>query len=132
MNLPMSLHRALLVGVSASAVYPLVAIGIAMAVGPSFSNGGLGGYLVAVIFALGSIGVPIVLWLRFEYRGPIVLMSTIVVFLTFIMPLIAPMSGESPAFTLVIYWAPLYLIFYTILVGGEYLYRHQERFHDSL
>ena len=129
---PMSLRRALLIGVVASAVYPLVAIGFARAVGPPFSGGGLIGYLTSTIFTLGSIGVPIVLWLRFEYRVPVALMALMVVFLTFVMPLIAPDRGDSPAFILVIFWAPFYLITYATATVGEYLYRRWRTSHGSV
>jgi hypothetical protein len=120
---PMSLRRALLIGLAASAVYPLVAVAFARAVGPSFSDGGLVGYFTFVIFTLGSIGVPAVLWLRFEYRGPVALMALMVVLLTFVVPLLAPRSGDAPAFALAIYWAPYYLVLYALMAGGEYLYR---------
>ena len=76
-------------------------------------------------FTSGSIGVPIVLWLRFGCYGPVVLMSVIVLLLTFVMPLAAPRRGDSPAFVLVIYWAPFYLVFYTVIAGVEYLYQHR-------
>lgn len=111
----------MLMGILASVIYIPVAAGFALAVGPSFSVGGsLGIYLIMVGFTFGSIGVPIVLWLRFGYRGPVALMSVIVLLLTFAMPLAAPGNGDSPAFALVIYWAPFYLVFYAVIVGIEY------------
>ena len=122
---PTSWSEALFAGVVASAIYPLVAIGFALAVGQglSFSGSFLSGYLISVGFTLGTVGVPVVLWLRFGYRGPIALMSLVLVLLTFVAPLVAPRRGDAPAFVLVIYWAPFYLVLYALVGGVEHLYR---------
>lgn len=122
---PTSWNEALFVGIVASAVYPLVAIGFALAVGQglSFSGSFLSGYLISVVFTLGTVGVPVVLWLRFGYRGPIALMSVVVVLLTFVAPLVAPERGDAPAFALVIYWAPFFLVSYGVVAGAEFFYR---------
>ena len=117
------LSRALLAGVLASFVYPTVAIAFAVAVGSNFSSGGPGSYPIFVLVALGTIGVPVVLWLRFGYRGPVAVMSVIVVFLTFVAPLVAPGSGDAPAFALVLYRAPFYLVLYGVVTAGERFYR---------
>ena len=122
---PTSWREALLVGAVASAVYPLVAIGFALAVGQDlrFSGGFLTGYPTTVGFTLGTVGLPVVLWLRFGYRGPIALMSLVLVFLTFVAPLVAPGRGDAPAFALAIYWAPFYLVLYGVSAGVEFCYR---------
>ena len=133
MSPPVPLGRALLIGILVSVIYIPVAVGFALIVGPGFSGSGPPGSLLIMMgFAFGSIGVPIVLWLRFEYYGPVALMSVIVLLLTFAMPLVAPGSGDSPAFALVIYWAPFYLVFYVVIVGIEYLYQHRSSLYNLL
>ncbi|ELZ21078.1 hypothetical protein C475_19008 [Halosimplex carlsbadense 2-9-1] len=39
------------------------------------------------------------------------------------LPFLGSDGGDAPAFALVLFWAPLYLVTYALLTGGEYWLR---------
>ncbi|MRW96426.1 hypothetical protein GJR99_07545 [Haloferax sp. MBLA0078] len=42
------------------------------------------------------------------------------------MPILGAEGGDAPAFALVLFWAPFYLLVYALLAGGEYWLRRRE------
>jgi hypothetical protein len=80
---------------------------------------------LATLFAFGTIGIPILLWVRYGIRGPSILMVFILLFWHVVihLPLMGSEGGDAPAFALVLFWAPLYLIVYGLLAGGVYWLR---------
>ena len=82
---------------------------------------------ISVLFACGTIGIPIMLWMRYQIRGPAILMVCILLFWHVIidLPVLGSDGGDVPAFALVLFWAPFYLISYGLLAAGEYWLREQ-------
>ncbi|GAA0260682.1 hypothetical protein ACFFQF_23655 [Haladaptatus pallidirubidus] len=80
---------------------------------------------LATLFAFGTIGIPILLWMRYDIRGPSILMALILLLwhVAIHLPIIGSEGGDAPAFALVLFWAPIYLIAYGLLAGGEYWLR---------
>ncbi len=77
------------------------------------------------LFAFGTVGVPVLLWLRYEIRGPSVLLALILLFwhvLVYVPP-IGSGEGDSPGFTFVFLFVPAYLVAYGLLAGAEYWLR---------
>ena len=118
--------RALLSAGLASIAYASIVIGYSsqsptiQITGSIWSSLGL-----AVIFAFGTIGVPILLWARYQIRGPPIVMVLILLFWHVLihLPVLGSDGGDAPAFALVLFWAPLYLVAYGLLAGGEYWLR---------
>lgn len=48
------------------------------------------------------------------------------------LPVIGSDGGDAPAFALVLFWAPFYLIAYGLLAGGEYWLRGRNAFVSTL
>lgn len=121
--------RAILSGGLASVVYAGIVLAystrspVIQLTGSLWSSFGL-----ATLFALGTIGVPILLWVRYDIRGPSILMAAILLFWHVVihLPIIGSEGGDAPAFALVLFWAPLYLIAYGLLGGGEYWLRGRD------
>ena len=80
---------------------------------------------LAVVFAFGTIGVPILLWIRYRIKGPSVVMALVLLFWHVLihLPVLGSDGGDVPAFALVLFWAPFYLVAYGLLAGGEYWLR---------
>ncbi|QLH83915.1 hypothetical protein [Halosimplex pelagicum] len=80
---------------------------------------------LAALFAFGTIGVPILLWIRYQIRGPSIVMALVLLFWHVLihLPVLGSDGGDAPAFALVLFWAPLYLVAYGLLAGGEYWLR---------
>ncbi|WEL28018.1 hypothetical protein [Haloferax volcanii] len=83
---------------------------------------------IGLLFAFGTIGVPIVLWIRYRIRGPAILMGFVLLFwhVLIYVPILGAEGGDAPAFALVLFWAPFYLLAYALLAGGEYWLRRRE------
>ncbi len=118
--------RGLLSGGLASAIYASIVLLYSsqspdiQITGSLWSSFGL-----SVLFAFGTIGIPILLWVRYRIRGPAVLMTLILLFwhVVIYLPIIGSEGGDAPAFALVLFWAPFYLVAYGLLGGGEYWLR---------
>lgn len=122
---PIEWPAALLAGVVASVVYTAALVGYVSLPGSEVSVSGplwrAGG--VWTLLNLGSIGVPIALWLRYRLRSPLVLLGLILLF-WHVFPLLRIGSeGDSPGFTFVFAFAPLYVVAYCLLAAGEYWLR---------
>lgn len=79
------------------------------------------------LFAFGTIGVPILLWIRYRIHGPTILMALILLFwhVLVYLPPVGSGEGDSPGFTFVFLFVPFYLVAYGLLAGGEYWLRGQ-------
>ncbi|MFC6723098.1 hypothetical protein ACFQE1_01560 [Halobium palmae] len=83
--------------------------------------------VISTVFGLGTIGVPVFLWVRYEIRSPLALLMGILLFwlvLVYVPP-IGTGEGDSPGFLFVFVWAPIYLVAYGILTIGEYWLRRR-------
>lgn len=80
---------------------------------------------LSVLFAFGTIGVPVLLWIHLRIRGPVILMMLVLLFWHVIvyLPISGTTGGDVPAFALVLFWAPIYLVAYGVIGGGEYWLR---------
>ncbi len=120
--------RALLSSGVASVVYTGIVLGYSaltpdiQITGSFWSSVGIG-----LLFAYGTIGVPIVLWVRYRIRGPSILMGLVLLFwhVLIYLPVLGGEGGDAPAFALVLFWAPFYLLAYGLLAGGEYWLRRR-------
>lgn len=116
--------RALAISIAVTILYSTVVFGYSLL--PS-SNVSISGTLwhalvVVTVSGLGMVGIPVVLWLRYEIRSPGVLLVVILLFwhvLVYIPPF-GSGQGDPPGFLFVFVWAPIYLVGYAILAGGEY------------
>ncbi|SIR11330.1 hypothetical protein SAMN05421858_1473 [Haladaptatus litoreus] len=122
--------RALLLGSLASLVY--TGIVLEYSVQPSSNISitasvwhALGLYSV---MAFGTIGLPIVLWIRYKIRSPAVLMTFVFLFCHVLVyvPTIGSGDGDSPAFLFMFLFAPFYVVGYGLLAGGEYWLRKRD------
>lgn len=79
------------------------------------------------LFAFGTIGVPLLLWIRYRILGPTLLMALILLFwhVLVYLPPVGSGEGDSPGFTFVFIFVPFYLVAYGLLAGGEYWLRGQ-------
>jgi len=122
-------NRALAISLAVTILYSLVVFGYSLL--PS-SNVSISGTLwhalvLSTVFGFGTIGVPVLLWLRYKIRSPGVLLMGILLFwhvLVYIPPF-GSGQGDSPGFLFVFVWAPIYLVGYALLAGGEYWLRHR-------
>jgi hypothetical protein len=80
----------------------------------------LSGSILAA-FALGSVGLPVVLWVRYRLWCPLVLMTVMLLFWHVLVefPPIGSGQGDSPGFTFVFVFAPLYIVAYLLLGCAE-------------
>lgn len=74
------------------------------------------------MLALGTVGIPVLLWMGYGLRGAIVLLACILLFwhILVAVPPFGSGGGGSPAFNFVFFFAPLYLAAYALLATGEY------------
>lgn len=121
--------RALAISIAVTILYSTVVFGYSLL--PS-SNVSISGTLwhalvVVTVSGLGTVRIPVVLWLQYEIRSPGVLLVVILLFwhvLVYISPF-GSGQGDSPGFLFVFVWAPIYLVGYAILAGGEYWLRNR-------
>ena len=98
------------------------------------SNASISGTLwhtlvLSTAFGLGTIGIPVFLWLQYDIRSPGVLLVGILAFWHVLayLPPIGSGHGDSPGFLFVFVFAPLYLVAYGLLATIEYWLRGRTR-----
>lgn len=121
--------RALTIGVGLSVLYTAVVLGYSA---HPMSNVSVAGslwvaLLVQSAMALGTVGVPVFLWDRYKIRSPCVLLAELLVFWHVLVefPPVGTGQGDSPGFLFVFAGAPLYVVLYGVLAGGEVVLRRQ-------
>ena len=114
-----------LIGGLASLVYAGI-VTIYSVLSPNVSlSGSLGAsFGIAALFALGTIGLS---YSGYDIRSPAVLMAFILLFWHVLihLPILGSEGGDTPAFALVLFWAPFYLVAYALVGGGEYWLRQR-------
>ncbi|MFC5369160.1 hypothetical protein [Salinirubrum litoreum] len=77
--------------------------------------------------ALGTVGVPVFLWERYDIRSPGALLVVLLVFWHILVefPPIGTGQGDSPGFLFVFAGAPLYVVLYAVLASGEVVLRRR-------
>ncbi|UPV73638.1 hypothetical protein M0R89_13955 [Halorussus limi] len=75
----------------------------------------------AFLGAVGAVGVPIVLWVHYRVRSPVALMAGLLLFWHVLVeyPPIGSGQGDTPGFTFVFLFAPLYAAGYLLLAVVE-------------
>lgn len=116
--------RALLIGGATSIAYASLIVGYSLL---PFSNPDISEPIwriagISVLLSAGTIGVPVVLWIRYRLRSPLVLMSVILLFWHVLVEFspIGSGQGDSPGFLFVFILAPLYVVVYGCVAGLEY------------
>lgn len=121
--------RELLISAAVSLVYTGLVLGYAYLLSPSVTiTGPLWGAVAWYSFtAFGTVGIPILLWLRFDLRSPAVLLACILLFWHVLaeIPLLGSNQGDAPGFTFVFFLVPFYLVAYALFAGGEYWFRDE-------
>ncbi|UIO99539.1 hypothetical protein Hbl1158_13580 [Halobaculum sp. CBA1158] len=116
--------RAVLVASAVSVAYTLVVFGYSLLPSSGVSISGTLWHAIAIqsAFALGTVGVPVFLWLRANLRSPAVLLAAILLFWHVLVefPPIGSGQGDSPGFLFVFVFAPVYVPAYAALAAGEY------------
>lgn len=122
-------RRAALTGSAASALY--AAALLAWSLRPSSEIAlstplwlTIGGALAG---AVGAVGVPIALGIRYRVRSPVALMAGLLVFWHVLIeyPPLGSGQGDTPGFTFVLLFAPLYVAGYLLLAAVERWLRGQ-------
>lgn len=115
---------AILAAIVAAVGYTLIVLGYSLLPSSGVSISGTLWHAVAIqsAFALGTVGVPIALWLRADLRSPVALLAVILLFWHVLVefPPIGSGQGDSPGFLFVFVFAPFYVLVYALLAGGEY------------
>lgn len=106
---------ALLASVAAG-TYLVGATALSTVAGPTLAGDS---YPFLLVAALLVVGVPVALWLRYDLRGPPVLLLTIIGFWHVYVPLFGTSGVEIPAFVLALYFAPVYLAAYLLASASE-------------
>ncbi|WP_348607601.1 hypothetical protein [Halobaculum rarum] len=118
---------ALIAGVAAAVGYALIVLGYSVlpSSGVSISGTLWHALVIQSTFALGTVGVPIVLWIRADLRSPVALLAVILLFWHVLVefPPFGSGQGDSPGFLFVFVFAPFYVLAYALLAGGEYWLR---------
>lgn len=116
--------RALVFSAAVSLVYTGLVLGYVYLLSPSVAiTGPLWGAVAWYsLLAFGTVGIPILLWLRFDLRSPTVLLAGILLFWHVLVevPQLGSNQGDAPGFTFVFFFAPFYLVAYGLLASGEY------------
>jgi hypothetical protein len=88
--------------------------------------------LMNSVLAFGTVGIPVLLWLRYDVRSPSFLLTCILLFWHILVefPPIGSGQGDSPGFLFVFVGAPFYLVAYGLLAGGEVWLRRRDRSTD--
>jgi hypothetical protein len=124
-------RRALAVGAAAAVLYTATVFGYSLLPGSNVSISGTLWHAVALygVVAFGAVGVPVVLWFLYEVWTPGALLALVLAFwhvLVYVPP-IGTGEGDSPGFLFVFVGAPLYLVAYGVLAGGELWLRGRDR-----
>lgn len=124
-----STARALAIGGGLSVLY--TAIVLAYSAHPATNVSVAGPLWVALAvqsaMALGTVGVPVFLWERYNVRSPGVLLVVLLVFWHVLVefPPVGTGRGDSPGFLFVFAGAPLYVVLYGVLASGEVVLRRR-------
>lgn len=122
--------RALVVGGGLSVLYTSIVLTYSAHPATNVSVAGSLGVALAVqsAMALGTVGVPVFLWNRYRIRSPGVLLVVLLVFWHVLVefPPIGTGQGDSPGFLFVFAGAPLYVVLYAVLAGGEVMLRRRD------
>ena len=124
-------RRALALGVVAAVCYTAIVFGYSTLPGSNVSISGTLWHAVALysVVAVGTVGVPVVLWLRYGVWSPGALLALVLLFwhvLVYVPP-VGTGEGDSPGFLFVFVGAPLYLVGYAALAGSELWLRGRDR-----
>lgn len=115
--------RALAVAGSLSVLYTAIVLGYSAHPATNVSVAGSLWVALAVqsAMALGTVGVPVFLWARYDVRSPGVLLVVLLLFWHVLVefPPVGTGQGDSPGFLFVFAGAPLYVVLYGVLAGGE-------------
>jgi hypothetical protein len=122
--------RAIAVSAGVSLLYTAVVFGYSVhpATNVSISGTLWHAFLLFFVMAFGTVGVPILLWLRYEIRSPGVLMACLLLFWHVLVefPPVGSGQGDSPGFLFVFAWVPFYLVAYGLLAAGERWIRRRD------
>jgi hypothetical protein len=125
-----STARALTIGAGLSVLYTGVVL--AYSAHPATNVSVAGSLWVAFVvqsgMALGTVGLPAFLWDRYALRSPGILLGVLLVFWHVLVefPPIGTGQGDSPGFLFVFAGAPLYVVLYGVLAGGEVALRRRD------
>jgi hypothetical protein len=126
-----STRRALVAAVGLSVLYTGIVLGYSAHPATNVSVAGSLWTALAVqsAMALGTVGVPVFLWERYHVRSPSVLLVVLLLFWHVLVefPPVGTGQGDSPGFLFVFAGAPLYVVLYGVLAGGELLLRRRGR-----
>jgi hypothetical protein len=115
--------RAIAVSAGVSLLYTAVVFGYSVhpATNVSISGTLWHAFPLFSVMAFGTVGVPVLLWLRCEIRAPGVLMACLLLFWHVLVefPPVGSGQGDSPGFLFVFAWVPFYLVVYGLLAAGE-------------
>jgi len=121
--------RSIVISVGISFLYTAIVFGYSVHPATNVSISGTLWHALVLysVMALGTVGIPLLLWMRYEIRGPGVLLACILLFWHVLVefPPIGSGQGDSPGFLFVFAWVPFYLVAYGLLAGGEYWLRGQ-------
>jgi hypothetical protein len=121
--------RALAVAGGLSVLYTAIVLGYSAHPATNVSVAGSLWVALAVqsAMALGTVGVPVFLWDRYDVRSPGVLLVVLLVFWHVLVefPPVGTGQGDSPGFLFVFAGAPLYVVLYGVLAGGEVVLRRR-------
>lgn len=119
--------RAIATGLGVSILYAAIVFGYSVhpATNVSISGTLWHALVLYAIAAFGTVGSPLLLWIRYEIRSPGVLLAGILLFWHVLVefPPIGSGQGDAPGFLFVFAWMPAYLVAYGLLAGGEYWLR---------
>ena len=120
-HLPNNWLTAVGVGAFAAFVYAaLVLIYTLVAPEVSITTSPLDALGISWLFCLGTVGVPVSLWFRYDFRWPLALMGFVLLVsigLTGWQTL--ERGGDSPAVALTIFFAPIYVVVYAVVAYAE-------------
>lgn len=119
--------RALAISAGISVLYTLIVFGYSVHPATSVSVSGTLWHtlILSSILAFGTVGIPLLLWRRYEIRSPSVLLACLLLFWHVLVefPPLGSGQGDSPGFLFVFAWMPFYLVAYGLLAAGEYWLR---------
>ncbi|WP_435153918.1 hypothetical protein [Haladaptatus sp. DFWS20] len=86
------------------------------------------GFALYSVLAFGTVGIPLLLWIRYEIRSPGVLLALILLFWHVLVefPPIRDGQGDSPGFLFVFIWVPFYLVACGVFAAAEYWLRGRD------
>lgn len=119
--------RAIAVSAGISVLYSAIVFAYSVNLNSNVSISGpvWQGFALYSVLAFGTVGVPVLLWIRYEIRSPGVFLAFLLLFWHVLVefPPVGSGRGDSPGFLFVFVWMPFYLVVYGVLAGGEYWLR---------